>query len=471
LTLRKTYKDLIKQTFEFPSEEFQVKGNNLFFHQVPLLDIVKKYGTPLKISYLPKISENINTAIKLFNDAFKKYNYQGTYLYSYCTKSSHFKFVFDEVLKNDVHIETSSAFDLPIVLQLFESGQITKQTYLICNGFKRPLYLKKVTQLINDEFNCIPILDNLNEIDYYENNATQSYNVGIRVAADEEPNFEFYTSRLGIRYGDLNGLYLNTIKSSAKAKLKILHFFINTGIRDSAYYWSELSRFIYKYCELKKLCPELDTVDIGGGFPIKTSLQYEFDYKYMVEQIVENIQWICNKNNVPTPHIVTEFGSYTVGESGAILYSILDQKLQNDKELWYMIDGSFITHLPDSWGTNQKFIMLALNKWDENYHKVNLGGLTCDCLDYYNSESHSSEVFLPVIQYGKPLFIGFFHTGAYQESLGGFGGIQHCLIPAPKHILIDKDSLGNFKTEVFKENQTSENMMATLGYQDMKTGI
>ena len=28
-------------------------------------------------------------------------------------------------------------------------------------------------------------------------------------------------------------------------------------------------------------------LDIGGGFPIKTSLTFQYDYKYMIEQIVE----------------------------------------------------------------------------------------------------------------------------------------------------------------------------------------
>ena len=36
----------------------------------------------------------------------------------------------------------------------------------------------------------------------------------------------------------------------------------------------------YKYCELKKICPSLDSIDIGGGFPIKTSLTFEYDYEY-----------------------------------------------------------------------------------------------------------------------------------------------------------------------------------------------
>lgn len=462
----KKYIDLIDQTFDFPQEEFTVADNQLLFNNVPLMDIIEEYGTPLKLTYLPKIGEKIEDARRLFNDAIEKHKYPGTYTYCYCTKSSHFSFVLQEALKHDIHLETSSSFDIPIIKRLYHQGKVNKQTFIICNGFKRPLYKQYITELLNDGFeNCIPILDNLNELSHYEESVTGAYNVGIRIAADEEPNFEFYTSRLGIRYNDVNTVYREQIKPSNKARLKILHFFINTGIRDTAYYWSELSRFIFKYCELKKECPELDTIDIGGGFPIKTSLGFSFDYSYMVNQIIENIKWICGKNNVPVPNIFTEFGSYTVGESGATLYSVIDQKLQNDKELWYMIDGSFITHLPDAWGLNQKYILLPINKWDNMYHKVNIGGLTCDSMDYYNSEAHTSELFMPMndVNDSKPLYVGFFHTGAYQESLGGYGGIQHCLIPAPKHVLIDEVN-GSLKTSLFAEEQESESMLKTLGY-------
>lgn len=460
-----SYADLIEQTFEFPQDEFKVKNNELSFNNVPLMDIINKYGTPLKLSFLPKISYNIQKAKKLFTNAMKKHKYEANYTYCYCTKSSHFSFVLEEALKNDIHIETSSSFDIPIVKKLYEKGKIDKDIYILCNGFKRTLYNQYITELLNDGFkNCIPILDNLKELDYYEKNVNGDYQVGIRIASDEEPNFEFYTSRLGVRYSDINELYRNKIRPSKKAKLKMLHFFINTGIKDSAYYWSELSRFIFKYCELKKECPELDSIDIGGGFPIKTSLGFDYDYQYMVEQIIENIKWICGKNNVPAPHIYTEFGSYTVGESGATIYSIIDQKLQNDKELWYMIDGSFITHMPDSWGLNQKFILMAINNWDDPYHKVNIGGLTCDSMDYYNSETHITEVFLPKIENGETQYIGFFHTGAYQEALGGYGGIQHCLIPAPKHVLVTLDENGNHTTRLFSDEQSSENMLKTLGY-------
>jgi arginine decarboxylase len=465
INLMKSYADLIDQTFYFPTAEFRVQNNQLHFHEVNLMEIVEAYGTPLKLSYLPKISSNIQYAKQIFNQAIEKHQYDGKYVYCYCTKSSHFEFVLKEALRNDIHIETSSAFDIPIVRKLHEDGNLTKDNYVICNGFKRPLYVENITKLIQDGFkNCLPILDNMQELEYYETHLNQPYQMGIRVASDEEPNFGFYTSRLGIRYSDILPFYKEKIQDSKHAKLKMLHFFINTGIKDTAYYWSELSRFIYKYCELKKVCPDLQAVDIGGGFPIKNSIHFEYDYAYMAEQIVENIKWICQKNHVPVPDIYTEFGSYTVAESGAVIYSVLDQKLQNDKELWYMMDGSFITQLPDIWGMNEKYIMMPINHWDKPYHKVNMGGLTCDSMDYYDSEAHIGEVFLPTVDRNDRLFFGFFHTGAYQESLGGYGGIQHCLIPAPKHVILQRDENDQLSHRLFAEEQDHEHMLKILGY-------
>jgi arginine decarboxylase len=47
----------------------------------------------------------------------------------------------NEAFKNNIHIETSSAFDINIVENLAENGKINKNTYVICNGFKRDQYI------------------------------------------------------------------------------------------------------------------------------------------------------------------------------------------------------------------------------------------------------------------------------------------------------------------------------------------
>jgi len=264
----------------------------------------------------------------------------------------------------------------------------------------------------------------------------------------------------------LLGFTKKKISGDARIKLKLLHFFINTGIKDTIYYWTELNKCLNIYKELKSVCPELDSLNIGGGMPIRTSLGFEYDYEYMIEEIVAQIKLFCTEHEIDEPHIFTEFGSYTVGESGASLYSVIDQKQQNDRETWYMINSSFITTLPDTWGINQRFILLAVNHWNKPYIPVNLGGLTCDSMDYYNTEAHTNQVFLPVLPAANktPLYIGFFHTGAYQEALSGYGGTQHCLIPAPKHVLIDIDEEGEFTTRLFAKEQSHKSMMKILGY-------
>ncbi|MEO8934339.1 MAG: arginine decarboxylase [Xanthomarina sp.] len=461
------YIDLINQTFYFPQEEFKLEDKHLQFHDIDLMGLVEEYGTPLKFTYLPQISNNIGRAKEWFAKAIKNHKYKGKYHYCYCTKSSHFKHVLNEALKNDIHIETSSAFDIDIVENLKAEGKITDKTYIISNGFKRAQYVTNIARLINGgQKNCIPIIDNYEEIDLLSKEIDGKFNIGIRIASEEEPKFEFYTSRLGIGYKNIVPFYNRQIKDNKKVKLKMLHFFINTGIRDNAYYWNELSKCLKVYTSLKQICPSLDSLNIGGGFPIKNSLGFDFDYEYMVDEIINQIQLFCEQEEVPVPNIFTEFGSFTVGESGGAIYEVLYQKQQNDREKWNMINSSFITTLPDTWAINKRFVMLPINRWNDSYERVLLGGLTCDSDDYYNSEQHMNAIYLPKYNKDKPLYLGFFNTGAYQETIGGFGGLQHCLIPTPKHILIDKDADGNFTKTLFSEEQKSEDLLKILGYKD-----
>ena len=461
------YRDLIDQTYYFPQEEFKLEGSELQFHDIDLMELVKQYGAPLKFTYLPKISDNINRAKGWFKAAMKNLDYKGTYNYCYCTKSSHFQYVMNEALKNDIHIETSSAFDINIVEKLKASGKLKDDAYVICNGFKRDQYVANIGRLINNGHkNCIPIIDNYEELSLLEDRINDDFEVGIRIASEEEPKFEFYTSRLGIGYKNIVPFYNQSIKDNDKVNLKMLHFFINTGIRDTAYYWNELLKCLKVYIQLRKICPTVDSLNIGGGFPIKHSLAFEYDYEYMVNEIIHQIKTACTEADVPVPNIFTEFGSFTVGESGGAIYEVLYQKQQNDREKWNMINSSFITTLPDSWAISKRFIMLAINRWNDEYERVLLGGLTCDSDGYYNSEQNMNAIYLPKYSKAKPLYIGFFNTGAYQETIGGFGGLQHCLIPSPKHILIDKDDEGNITTKLFSEQQTANDFLKILGYNE-----
>ncbi len=466
------YTDLIDQTFYFPQEGFELRKDQLCFHNIPIKRLIDIYGTPFRLTYLPKIGRQIRKARNLFNKSFKELSYSGQYYYSYCTKSNHFHYVLNEVLKEGVHIETSSSFDIDLVQSLRQKEQIHLNKIIINNGYKTDAYLKKIADLIDGDFkNVIPVLDNKTELpkllDFVQKDA---FNIGIRVATEEEPKFEFYTSRLGIRRAEILEYCKQEVATNKRLRLKMLHFFVDTGIKDTIYYWSELKRAIKLYCEIKKICPDLKAINIGGGMPIRHSLDFDYDYAYMIKQIVEQVKSACDEDGIPHPDIFTEFGKFTVAESEAMIYQVLSQKLQNDSELWYMINGSLMNDLPDTWGMGQRFILLPVNHWNKEYRRVNIGGITCDNADYYNSEAHNSQLYLPLVgsnehgELNEPLYLGFFHTGAYQSALSGYGGIKHCLIPSPKHVLVDIDEDGQLKHWLRSEEQSPEQMLDVLGY-------
>ncbi len=468
--MKNTYFDLIEQSYYFPQEGFDLRDDYLTFHGISLKYLINKYDTPFRFMYLPRIGEQIKKARNLFNRAIKAHNYSGKYHYCYCTKCCHFHHVVSAALREKVNLETSSSFDIDLIRKLFAEGEIDKSIIILHNGYKTDDYLQKIIALQKDGFmNCIVILDNQSEIDRLMKYAgDEKIKIGLRLAIDEESQSTYYTSRLGIRNNAMMDFYEKNIRGNERVSLKMLHFFVDSGIKDSLYYWGEFQKALSRYIELKKECPDIDSFNLGGGLPVRNHLGFEYDYEYMIREIIKNIKDACQNENIPEPDIYTEFGKYTVGEAGAIIFKVLEQKQQNDAELWYIVNNSLMNTIPDAWSLYEKFILLPINKWDNEYTRVNIGGISCDKSDYYNSEDMNQQILLPKFKprSKEPLYLGFFHTGAYQDSISGYGGIKHCLIPSPKHVVVDRDETGNFFDYVFRDEQTVDDMLKILGYKD-----
>ena len=64
--MKNTYSDLIDQTYYFPQDGFDLQGGYLFFNGVSLKFLIEKYGTPFRVTYLPKIGDQIKRAKNWF---------------------------------------------------------------------------------------------------------------------------------------------------------------------------------------------------------------------------------------------------------------------------------------------------------------------------------------------------------------------------------------------------------------------
>jgi arginine decarboxylase len=468
--MKSTYSKLIDQTYHYPQQGFATEEGYLKFNGIDLQGLIEKYGTPFKLIYLPKIREQIRRARAVFNEAILEQNYDGKYTFCYCTKCCHFYQVVSTALGEDVALETSSSFDLDLIEKLNDRGEIDKAKTIVHNGYKTEGYLSKIERLLKSGFtNSVTVLDNREELDRLEKFETQEpIKIGLRMCISEEPKAPYYTSRMGINRRDIVEFVKDRIADNPKFELVMVHFFVDSGIADNFYYWDEFRKALNLYTKIKKLAPSLHALNIGGGFPIRDSLDFEYDYGHMAREIVTTIKESCADAEVEEPDIYTEFGKYTVGESGAVIFEVLQQKQQNDSELWYIIDNSLMNTIPDAWSINEKFILLPINKWNNRYKRVNIGGISCDQSDFYNSEQMNQAVVLPTFDKNddEPLYLGFFHTGAYQDAISGYGGIKHCLIPSPKIILVDYDKDGRLTDHIYRDEQTVDNMLQILGYHD-----
>ena len=72
------------------------------------------------------------------------------------------------------------------------------------------------------------------------------------------------------------------------------------------------------YSELKTECPTLNSLNIGGGFPIKKVTRLRIRLRLHDQGNSDSDKKMCQETDIPEPNIFTEFGSFTVGESGEL---------------------------------------------------------------------------------------------------------------------------------------------------------
>ncbi len=447
-------------------EYLSFKDSNLYFKDLKLLDLVEKYGAPLEVAYTPMITEQINKMKSLFNEKIKKYNYRSKYNYAYATKANYYSEVVLTALKSVDFLETSSAYDISIIIELVNLNYIKPGFTIICNGFKNEIYIENIRKLLDKKINVIPVIENMEEFELLKKLNNYNINVGIRYNSDFEARLikndfisgDEFDNRFGFNESEMFEV-AERINNSKNLTLKLFHFHFGGTITNIDNYIKGLSNIYELYCNLKRKYDSLEYFDFGGGFPVKYSLTYNFDYDYLVDSIIKTVKSISIKNEIPEPELVGEHGRYTVADHSFYIYPI-----DIVKKNWYIINGSLMNMTPDMWGISQDFTILPINLLNNKCIPVSLGGETCDPDDRYFLNDKNVKLFMPKINDGEKLYIAIFSIGAYQEIISGIGGVHHCMIPEGNELIIYKNH--DDKLCFYKANnrQTAQEMLTILDY-------
>ena len=437
-SLRKPFNKNILKNHEYLS----IKDNVLYYKDINLLKLVEKYNAPLEVAYTPMIEEKIKYLKDLFQTKIEKHKYPARYNYAYATKANYYSEVVLTALNHVDMLETSSAYDIDIIYKLAKDGYIKPDYTIICNGFKNEKYVGTLKNLLQMGLHIIPIIENEKEYELISTLSNYKIDVGLRYNSDFESrliknNFssdEEFDNRFGFDR-DMCFKMAEKINNTPNLTLRVLHFHFGGSITDIDNYIKGYSNIMQVYCDLKKQYNTLEYFDFGGGFPIKYSLTYSFDYDKLVDKMIKATMSVCKDNKIPCPNLIGEHGRFTTGDHSFYIYKIDFTKATGNK-MWYIINGSLMNMAPDIWGIQQDFTILPINLYNNTCIPVYLGGETCDPDDRYFLNDNNVKLFMPTIKEGETLYIAIFSIGAYQEIISGIGGLHHCLIPEGNELVI-----------------------------------
>lgn len=418
-------------------------------YQYNIHDILKKHGTPTEI-FFPTIVENrVRDLIETFNAYIKVTGYKGRFYYHYPMKvNQNREFVLPAVAEG-ANLDVGSANELFLVKRMIEKEHFTSKIRVICNGPKTERYMDLIEELRGKGLTVIPIIEDLVELERMKKFKGE---VGIRV--DLSVKVKSHWDKRYNRYGfaEEQLLEMGKIKN-----LAVLHYHVSSQIESVNGFVLPLKRALSLYAKMREKNPGLDTLDIGGGAGVPYDKRKRFySGKNLINQIVKTAKRQCDRLQVRHPNLIVEWGRYVVAPAQVTIYRVTAEKQAYNKggNSWYIIDGSFMNDLSDTWTIKQKWHVVPVNHLNtKKLNRVWLAGSACDSDDKYTAGG--SYILLPRLADVDELYITFLDTGAYQDALAA----HHCLLSSPLKLTAQN---GEIKT--VRKRETPEDVGRQFGW-------
>ncbi|MCE2849665.1 MAG: arginine decarboxylase [Roseiflexaceae bacterium] len=465
-----TYIEHMRQQFGVPADGrlngFISRRNGQLFldDRINLNELIQQYGAPLEVAFLPLITRQIEAMHAKVAFARQATQYDGEFVFAYATKANFAEEVVRTALQSGAHYETSASADIIIAHQLWRQGILANDRYMFCNGSKDIVYRDAMIALREAGYErIIPIIDDLAELDYLIRHCTQPLMLGVRARFDigdvdaDHPGGE----RFGLTPNEIQ--HAIQMLQHTPHQLVLYHAMVGSQMEDAQAWQVRLGASVDAYAALAAQLPDLRFFNFGGGMPTDAyAIDFVFDYQGFLQGVMRTMQHACARVGVAVPHLVGEFGRYTVASHSVYLMEVGAVKAgRGGAPDWYLLNGSLMVSLPDTLIVEgQQFIVLPLDDWHMPVRPVRLAGrYTCDTDDYY-PRSGQAPLFLPVS--GERSVLAFFGIGAYQQMIAGRGGAHHCLTPEMRRIIIEYED----DTLVLRETpaQHLNDIMVTLGY-------
>jgi len=278
------------------------EDSNLFLDSVPLIEIIKKFKTPLLLFLENRIRDNIKTFINVFNSEFD------TFHCYYSFKANYLPEICKIVQSEGIGAEVVSLPELKLALKLgFPSNKI------IVGG---PYLSKKLIELsIKNKIKEIIIYDlnDLKKVNLIAQRYGYIQNICIRV------NSQKYKSKLGIKIDPKEMKeFAKIYKNYQNIKIKSILSHYSTQMNNINQYKQNISSIAHNLNLFSEIGINIKNINLGGGFPEATIIPQN-----QLKLITKKIKSILQQYKVKYKKIYFEPGRYFLGDAGLFITKII----------------------------------------------------------------------------------------------------------------------------------------------------
>lgn len=373
---------------------------------VALKDIITEVqqrglSTPIVLRFPQLLDHQIKKLATAFKSAIAEYGYRREYTPIFPIKVNQKKEVAQEVLafgdRYNLGIEVGSKAELTVALAMTKNPE----SPIICNGAKDEAYLRLALlgKLIGKK--VFIVLESLFELRLVMELSKKMkirpfLGLRLKLSARGSGKWEKSSGDLS-KFGFTTTDLLKCIHILTEERLidclRLLHFHIGSQVTDVKRIKEAVKEAARVYAKLRKTCPNLDYLDVGGGLGLDydgSRTNSESSVNYSVQEyangVVYSIKEVCDNEDVQEPIVLTENGRMVAGPHAVLVFNVVNEltltngpiRVTNSEGKPQIIQEMYDLYTGINGKNYREYYHDVLERRDEIFSLFNLGYLSLE---------------------------------------------------------------------------------------------
>lgn len=400
------------------------KANHLEIGGVDTVSLVEKYGTPVYVYDISQIKDKART----FKTTFQNRNIKAQV--AYASKAFSCLAIYQLMAKEEMSLDVVSGGELFTAIQ---AEYPNKKIHFHGNNKSD----SEIIAALDYDIGCF-VVDNfyeLSKLNEYTKQRQQKVSILLRVTPGVEAHTHEYitTGQTDSKFGfDLeNGQAQQALEMSLKMPyidVMGLHCHIGSQIFETDGFSLAIDKLMIQSKEWQLLFDfQLRVLNVGGGFGIRYISEDEpLPIEDYVNNLIDEVQSVSEKIQLPMPEIWIEPGRSLVGDAGITLYQVGSQKVIPDVRNYLAIDGGMTDNIRPALYDAKYTGVLANRVADAVEETYSIAGKCCESGDMLIWD-------LPLPKTDATDILAVFSTGAYGYAMAS----NYNRIPRPPVVFVE----------------------------------